>query len=161
LSPYQELKIMKKTVLLLLMFVFVIAGMSQNKGVLHLNQDRRIETLLRKQKEFNDLDSTFAGYRINIFMEIGNDAVAHADSIRADFESSFPEIPIYLSYGQPYYRLRVGDFRNRVEAEKYLRIIKPIYKESFVTADRIFPPKVELFPTEDSLIQDFSINEEE
>ena len=75
-------------------------------------------------------------------MEIGNNAVRHATAIKQQFESAHPDIPIYLSYNQPYYRLRVGDFRNRVEAEKCLRIVKREYPEAFVTADLIFPPRI-------------------
>ena len=45
-------------------------------------------------------------------------------------------------YVEPYFRLRAGDFRNRVEAEKCLRRIKPRFKEAFVTADMIYRPKI-------------------
>ena len=41
----------------------------------------------------------------------------------------------------------MGDFRNRVEAEKYLRILKPQYGVAFVTADIINPP-VKLEPVD-------------
>ena len=61
--------------------------------------------------------------------------------MKYSFTKAFPEIPVYLSYEQPYYRLRVGDFRNRVEAEKYLRLIKPRFGLAFVTAEEINPPK--------------------
>lgn len=61
--------------------------------------------------------------------------------MKYSFTKAFPEIPVYLSYEQPYYRLRVGDFRNRVEAEKYLRLIKPKFGLAFVTAEEINPPK--------------------
>ena len=89
------------------------------------------------------------GFRVQIFMEIGNEAVDRAHRVKREFEATHPELPIYLSYEQPYYRLRVGDFRNRVEAEKYLRILKPQYSVAFVTADIINPPaRIEAVPVE-------------
>ena len=41
---------------------------------------------------------------------------------------------------QPYYRLRVGDFRTRLEAENLYQQLKNDFKDSFVTADRIELP---------------------
>ena len=75
-------------------------------------------------------------------MEIGNEALDHARAVKAQFERAFPDIPIYLSYVEPHFRLRAGDFRNRVEAEKCLRQIKPRFKEAFVTKDKINKPKI-------------------
>ena len=105
-----------------------------------MEQDSRIDRLMQKQREVYAANNTMNGFRVQIFMEIGNEAVNHAKSVKAGFERQFPDLPIYLSYEQPYYRLRVGDFRNRVEAEKYLRILKPKYGLAFVTADIINPP---------------------
>ena len=91
------------------------------------------------------MDSSFSGYRIHIFMEIGNEALKHAQEVKKRFERSFPDIPIYLTYAEPYFRLRAGNFRNRVEAEKCLRRIKPRFKEAFVTSDMIYRPKISFY----------------
>ena len=95
---------------------------------------------MKRQRDVYAVSNTLNGFRVQIFMEIGNEAVDHANLVKKEFEELHPELPIYLSYEQPYYRLRVGDFRNRVEAEKYLRILKPQYSLAFVTADVINPP---------------------
>ncbi len=133
---------MKKIGLIILFISLTMSGITQNKGSLHVDQDSRINVLMNKQAELFSLDSTSDGFRVQIFMEIGNDAVTHASAVKQRFESAHPDIPIYLSYDQPYYRLRVGDFRNRVEAEKCLRLVKREYSEAFVTADLIFPPRI-------------------
>lgn len=117
-----------------------MSGWAQSQGSLNLRQDSRIDRLMQKQREVYAANSTMSGFRVQIFMEIGNEAVDHANVVKKEFEEQYPELPIYLSYEQPYYRLRVGDFRNRVEAEKYLRILKPQYGVAFVTADIINPP---------------------
>lgn len=135
---------MKRFICLYLLLVIASLAISQNTGSLKVNQDDRISTLLMKQKQIHALDSTFSGYRIHVFMEIGNEALSHAEQVKARFEASFPDIPIYLSYSEPYFRLRAGDFRNRVEAEKCLRRIKPQFREAFVTADMIYAPKIKM-----------------
>ena len=110
------------------------------KGFLKLHQDSRIDSLVMKQRQIYANDNTIDGFRVQIFMELGNDAVHHADSVKADFEKSHPDVPIYLVFGQPYYRLRVGDFRTRLEAENQFQQLKDEYGNSFVTADRINLP---------------------
>ena len=132
---------MRRFLLIILFTALVFGGYAQHKGTLHVNQDSRIERLMRKQRDVYAANSTMNGFRVQIFMEIGNEAVDHARGVKANFEKQYPELPIYLSYEQPYYRLRVGDFRNRIEAEKYLRILKPQYGVAFVTADIINPPQ--------------------
>lgn len=126
--------------MLVALSLLVMAGIAQRPGTLNLRQDSRIERLMQKQREIYAVNSTMSGFRVQIFMEIGNEAVDHANVMKEEFEEQYPELPIYLSYEQPYYRLRVGDFRNRVEAEKYLRMLKPKYNLAFVTADIINPP---------------------
>ena len=145
---------MRRFLLLAILSALALGGFAQRHGSLRLNQDSRVERLMRRQRDVYAVSSTMNGYRVQIFMEIGNEAVAHAEVVKRQFMHSFPELPIYLSYEQPYYRLRVGDFRNRVEAEKYVRLIKPQFSLAFVTADVINPPKrltpVKVEPLDDS-----------
>ena len=132
---------MRRFFLIIIFTALVFGGFAQRRGTLHVNQDSRIERLMRKQRDVYAANSTMNGFRVQIFMEIGNEAVDHARVVKKNFEDQYPGLPIYLSYEQPYYRLRVGDFRNRIEAEKYLRILKPQYGVAFVTADIINPPQ--------------------
>ncbi len=150
---------MKRFFWVILFTALVSEGFAQHKGTMHVNQDSRIERLMRKQREVYEANNTMNGFRVQIFMEIGNEAVDHANVVKKDFEEQFPELPIYLSYEQPYYRLRVGDFRNRVEAEKYLRILKPQYGVAFVTADIINPP-TKLEPVDLEALEDGEENGE-
>ena len=134
-----------KRILCLIVFVASVSfGFAQSRGSLHVDQDSRIESLIAKQRSLYRVDSSYNGYRIHIFMEIGNEALDHARAVKAQFEHAFPDIPIYLSYVEPHFRLRAGDFRNRVEAEQCLRRVKPRFKEAFVTQDKIFKPRIEL-----------------
>lgn len=120
-----------------------VCCVAQN-GFLILEQDSRIDTLLLKQRQIHVNDSTIDGYRVQIFMELGNDALRHADSVREVFMKKYPDVPIYLMFGQPYYRLRVGDFRTRLEAENMYQRLKKKYRNAFVTADRIELPYIAL-----------------
>jgi len=131
---------MKRFFLIVILSALAFCGFAQNRGSLHVIQDSKIAQLMKRQRDVYAVSNTLNGFRVQIFMEIGNEAVDHANLVKKEFEELHPELPIYLSYEQPYYRLRAGDFRNRVEAEKYLRILKPQYSLAFVTADVINPP---------------------
>lgn len=133
---------MKRIICLFLLLTTALFGYAQNRGSVHVSQDSRISSLIARQRAIYAADSTMNGYRIHIFMEIGNNALQHAEQVKRQFENAFPDIPIYLTYTEPYFRLRAGNFRNRVEAEKCLRRIKPIFKEAFVTSDLIYRPKI-------------------
>ena len=144
---------MKKYLLLLIFSALAFGGFAQHKGSLRVKQDSRVERLMVRQRDIYAVSNTMSGFRVQIFMEIGNEAVDHANLVKKEFEELYPDLPIYLSYEQPYYRLRVGDFRNRVEAEKYLRILKPQYSLAFVTADIINPP-VRIKPAKTEAVPD-------
>ena len=117
--------------------------MAQN-GVLILEQSTKIDTLIMKQRQIHANDSAIDGFRVQIFMELGNDALHHADSVKTKFSEKYPDVPVYLLFGQPYYRLRIGDFRTRLEAENMYQQVKKEYKNAFVTADRIELPYIAL-----------------
>ncbi len=128
---------------LFLTILFCVVSMccfSQNDGYVILEQDQRVDKLIQKQKDIHSADNTIDGYRIQIFMESGNDAVEHANVVMSEFKMNYPDIPIYLVFGQPYYRLRVGDFRTRLEAEKMFQTLNQVYKKAFITSDRIQLP---------------------
>ena len=126
--------------LLILLCVLSLCSFSQNDGYKILEQDQRIEQLIQRQKDIHAADNTIDGFRIQIFMESGNDAVELANAAMEEFMDKYPDIPIYLIFGQPYYRLRVGDFRTRLEAEKAFQTLSQDYKKAFVTSDRIQLP---------------------
>lgn len=135
---------MKNKILFFIITCLLSISCAAQNGVLILNQSPKIDTLVMKQRQIHVNDSTIDGFRVQIFMELGNDALRHADSIKSKFQEKNPDIPVYLIFGQPYYRLRIGDYRTRLEAENMYQQLKKEYKNAFVTADRIELPFIAL-----------------
>ncbi|MCM1310491.1 MAG: SPOR domain-containing protein [Bacteroides sp.] len=74
--------------------------------------------------------ATTGGYRILLFA--GNNArtaQAQARSRAAQVDEKFPEYATYVSFDAPYWRLRVGDFRNYEEASAALSRMKEALPE--------------------------------
>lgn len=74
------------------------------------------------------------GYRVQIYN--GNDR-NKASAIKVDFIRRFPDIRTYMSYIQPQFRVKVGDFRTRGEAQKFVEQINHLYSPVMVVPDII------------------------
>lgn len=64
--------------------------------------------------------STGNGYRV----QIGIDANKERMEQLVQYARSRVDYPIYLEFEPPFYRVRVGDFRTREEAEQCVRLLK-------------------------------------
>lgn len=111
----------------------------ENKTVI-INSDPRIEQLLDLHIAYNNEFPFIEGYRIQLMMQSGNNALEQADEIKKEFEEINPQIDTYVTFREPYYRLRVGDFRTRLEAMEFLENIRRKYPQAWVIKDKITFP---------------------
>lgn len=109
------------------------------KDSLKMNADPRVTKLQQKYVELNKLKQSSAGYRIQV--HFGNER-EKAKEIKTKFLQAFPDIPAYDSYQSPNFRVRVGDFRSKLEASKYLKQISTSFPSSFIVTDNIKYPKL-------------------
>ena len=78
------------------------------------------------------------GYRIQIYF--GGTRQKASDN-KLEFSSKYPDIPAYITYQQPNFKVRVGDYRNRYEAQKFLKEIEGLFPTSFIVPDEVkLPP---------------------
>lgn len=132
-----------------IIFVFCMGNLVAQEsptGRLIINKPYLMDSL-QAYDQLHKSNQKLDGFRIQIFMESGNESVVRANEVIEQFKESFPDIPAYLSFGQPYYRVRVGDYRNRLEAEGQLRFIARQFNQAFVTKDLIEMPHLPSFPT--------------
>lgn len=82
-----------------------------------------------------------AGYRVQVFSDNRPAAKGEARAKGRNIAERFPNMRTYVKYTSPYWRLRVGDFRTRREAEEAAEALRqafPSYsKEIRVVQDRI------------------------
>lgn len=134
---------MRKTALLLIMLL-AGANLFAQQGYVKVSAPPQLDTLLKISRNNPQLQP-IDGFRIQIFMESGNAAVERAQAAIARYQEAFPEDKTYLSFGQPYYRVRVGDFRTRLEAEGRLQQVIRLFSQAFVIKDVIEPPPLPAF----------------
>jgi hypothetical protein len=80
------------------------------------------------------------GYRVQVFFGADRKQVY---SEQERFKSYYPELGTYISYTQPNYSLKVGDFRSRDEAQKLLNDLKPLFPSLFIFNENINPVKAD------------------
>ena len=83
------------------------------------------------------------GYRVQIFFDAGNNSLNRANNVVEKFQLLYPSDTAYVSFSEPYYKVRVGDFRTKLDAEGYLQEVLPDYPNAFVIKDRINFPKLD------------------
>ena len=77
------------------------------------------------------------GYRIQVMAFSGNNSRNRAEGERAAFKGNFPGIPVYLTYTEPYFKLRVGNYYTRLDAYKDLKSIQQVYPNAYIVPDKI------------------------
>ncbi len=112
------------------------------RGEVNVIQDNRIDELLEKHKQTNEAFNGLSGYRIQIFFDSGSNAKNRANNERRKFMSLFPSISAYIIFDAPNFKVRVGNFRSRLEAEKNLKEILRHFEMAYVVPSRIDLPKL-------------------
>lgn len=136
---------MKKNTLLFIiisLFSFGIAIAQNNQGSLDVIVDEKIEELSVHYKALNENNPGLNGYRIQIYFDSGNQSKQNALEAKTKFENRNIDEEAYVLFEDPYYKVRIGDFRTKVEAEGFLKHISNIYPEGFVVPDYINFPKL-------------------
>ena len=73
------------------------------------------------------------GWRVQIYSGNG----AGANNARFDFLAKYPEVEVYSFYDRPYYKVRVGNFKSKNEAQAFCDKIKRDFPPSFILPDKV------------------------
>lgn len=144
------------SVLILLSTVTVACGQQQDicshlqeTGRVVIEQDSRLTELVGTQPKVYlaggnkaDNPNVTTGYRIRVFS--GNQQTTSKNrcyAIQADLNEQMPDLPTYIAFKTPNWRISVGDFRTSEEASSMLAQLRkafPAYaKEMFIVKEKI------------------------
>lgn len=123
--------------LLLTHFAF---SQEANEGKVELIQDEAIDKLMLKHVSINSENESIEGFRIQI--HFGGER-EKAKAVKTKFLQQFPDVPAYEVYQQPNFKVRVGDFRTRLEAQKFMNELTSTFPSSFIVSDDIHLPKLD------------------
>lgn len=99
---------------------------------LHVN--RRLDAILDTIALQNRRVRYAPGYRVQVY--VGNERAA-ADAAKLQLYQLFPELSAYMSYQQPTYRLKVGDFMRKMDAERYFSKLRSVFISAQLQPDKV------------------------
>lgn len=120
--------------------VYAQDTVATDSGQVTVHKDPRLELLITKQAEINEVTSrdarkTGKGFRLLI---ISTNNREEAIAAKTKVYTYFPELKPYLWHQSPYYKLKAGNFKDRKEAEAYQQKLNAYFpKGVFVMNDII------------------------
>ncbi|MEO6916276.1 MAG: SPOR domain-containing protein [Chitinophagaceae bacterium] len=122
--------------------IFLALSLQAQKdtGMVTVHKDSRLAMLVKKQVQINDETTrgsrrSMPGFRIQISNSTDRNNALEA---KTRVYKLYPELKAYLQYQSPYYRVKVGNFKTRQEAEGYLRdLAKDFSANIFIVRDTI------------------------
>jgi hypothetical protein len=137
---------MKKILFLAALYIS-FNSFGQDSSSITVHKDPRIDQLIKRQSQINEETTREArkagkGYRLLVINTTKRD---DAISAKAKVYTYFPELKAYLLYQSPYYKLKVGNFKERKEAEDYQKRMKGYFPGGVFVMNDI----IELKPEKD------------
>lgn len=124
----------------ILCFTCFYAGAFCNDTII-VQKDARLDLLTIKQAQINKRSALLTsngmvkGFRLQVISTNSRDA---ANKVKSDLLMQFPEHKSYLSFQSPYYKVRLGNFLKRDDAEKARKQLSRFYPQGiFVVQDVI------------------------
>jgi len=115
---------------------------AQTRGKVEVVKDPLIDTLIARRpllgKTIGISESPSSGYRVQIYFGSNRQA---AYSAQAKFMYDYPDVPTYVTYIEPNFKVQVGDFRTRLEAQKMQSDLNGMFSSLFIIPTKINPPK--------------------
>jgi len=123
---------------------------AQTRGTVVTDKDAKVDSLIGNylvgakanpaSPNNGGVMSPSDGFRVQIFS--GSDR-KEAYNMQAKFQDRHPQVRTYLSYKEPNFKVHVGDFRSRLEAEKMMDQLKNSFTGLFIINEKINAPKLD------------------
>lgn len=123
-------------ILISLAFFSFIDG-EKPKGNVKVHAKSSIKKLVEKHKKVNEKYYKTDGFRVQVFSVSGANSRDRANLMKAEFLQKYPDAEVYIVYHAPSYKVRLGNFRTKLDALGYLQTIKDSYPFAFVAVDKI------------------------
>ncbi len=125
-----------KNFLIIFCFFIVSSSLFSQSNVTY-DIEKKVTTLEEIHTNAWSKVNKIEGYRIQVISLSGANSKAIVEKMQIDFNNKFPEIPAYVTYFEPNFRLRVGDFRTKLEAYHLFHSINALFPGAFIIKDKI------------------------
>lgn len=113
------------------------------KGNITIEQDEKIAELLNNYFVRNASRPGMQGFRIRIYFDTGQRSREQSEEVMNKFMEHYPGITIYRTFDSPYYKVSIGDYRTRDEAQFVLKQLIRKYPKAFIIPEWINFPRID------------------
>ncbi|WKK65423.1 SPOR domain-containing protein [Lutimonas zeaxanthinifaciens] len=111
---------------------FSVSG--QNKeGEVRIETSAHVDEMLAQKKDYNKSLESYKGFKIQIYY--GSEKECY--ELKNEFSSLFPDIATSIIFSTPQWKLQVGNYRTRLDADRAIINIKKEYPGAIVLATEI------------------------
>lgn len=112
----------------------------QDSGKLRFHQPRLLDSLIARYRRLNEEFPGIEGYRVQLFFGERD----KAEKLKEDFKREYGEVSAYIDYLAPNFRLRVGDYRTRIEAYRLMQEIGGDFGRAYIVRTKIELPELKV-----------------
>jgi hypothetical protein len=113
---------------LLILTTFLSINAVAQSSKVTLSQDPKFEQLLNEKRKINLSMATNEGYKIQIY----NGDSENSKRQLARFKSDFNYLDATIIFSTPYYKVWVGNFKSKIDAQRHLLEIQKKYGNSII-----------------------------
>jgi hypothetical protein len=111
-----------------LFFLLINSNLFAQEETVTVSQNPKFENLLNEKRKINASITVNDVYKIQIY----NGDSETSKKILTDFKRDFLDFDATIIFNTPAYKVWVGNFKTRIEAEKKLMVFKKRYPNAFV-----------------------------
>ena len=129
INKFSTFDIMKLFLIILFFPLSLICQtISKDTKLINKNYEEGLDSLIIKNQNIINKKDGILGWRVQLTFKSTKDEIKKT---RVNFIKLYPEIPTYLTYDPPYYRICVGNFRTKNEALRLNNFIRKNYIEAY------------------------------
>ncbi len=116
-------------------------GGNRSRGNVRIVGDVAVSQLVQRHIELSERVRTIPGYRIQVASLSGTSSKNRAFEMKERLQTSYPGVEAYVVFDEPNFKVKVGDFRTRLEAYVFLQHIRAEFPGTIIR-DNIFPMQI-------------------
>ncbi len=117
-----------KTIIYSIILTVISLNIQAQEASITINEDDKIPQLLILKKSLEEKNKLAVGFTIQLYYG----ELSKANSIIKEYRNSFDSWPASIEYETPNYKVWVGSFSTRLEADRARLEIKELFPAAFI-----------------------------
>jgi SPOR domain len=121
----------------ILFFIIMLCVTNVFAQKVTIKEDPVVTQMMDKFTSLNKQKKNINGWRIQISSTTDRRMM---DEAVKNFERAYPDVPLTWIHAKPYYQVRVGAFKTKLESSRLLSILKVDYPAAYSVQDNTIKP---------------------